>query len=145
MALANLHRQFTVPVDLCKECLFVKHLDELDKYEGYCEECAPPPVPIYNPLPSQPEDEPAETSKPTPEPTIEPTTEPTPASTPEPDLNQQHIAILQQQVETQNQLIQQLQQKVAKLEEFNHNLLQYFQQDAQAAQQRYEALGNLNF
>jgi hypothetical protein len=49
LALANLRRNFSHPVDLCKECLHVKHQDELDQYEGCCEDCAPSPMPIYEP------------------------------------------------------------------------------------------------
>ena len=39
-ALKNLHNNFTVPVDLCKSCLFVQHQEDLDKHQGLCEECA---------------------------------------------------------------------------------------------------------
>ena len=36
-ALKNLHNNFTVPVDLCKSCLFVQHQEDLDKHQGLCE------------------------------------------------------------------------------------------------------------
>jgi hypothetical protein len=120
LAIANLRRQFSASVDLCKECLHVKHQDELDMYHGYCQDCAPSPVPIYEP--------------PTPEP-VDPSLNPTNATLPEPDPLQPQVTQLQQQVKIQNQLILQLQQKVDKLERFTQTLLQAFQQDAQATQQ----------
>ena len=49
LALANLRRSFTEPVDLCKECLHIKHQDELDQHDGYCIECAITPPPIFDP------------------------------------------------------------------------------------------------
>jgi len=56
---------------------------------------------------------------------------------------------LRQQVETQNQLILQLQQRVDKLERVNQTFLHMIEQDAQAAQQRYafltQELESLNF
>ena len=56
---------------------------------------------------------------------------------------------LRQQVETQNQLILQLQQRVDKLERVNQTFLYMIEQDAQAAQQRYafltQELESLNF
>jgi hypothetical protein len=134
LAIANLRRQFSASVDLCKECLHVKHQDELDTYQGYCQDCAPPPVPIYEP--------------PTPE-LVNPLLSSIDTTLPEPDPLQPQVAQLQQQVETQNQLILQLQQKVEKLERFTQTLLQVFQQDAQTTQQRYTSLAqeweNLNF
>ena len=117
LAIANLRRQFSASVDLCKKCLHVKHQDELDMYHGYCQDCAHPPVSIYEP--------------PTPEP-VDPPLNPTNATLPEPDPLQPQVTQLQQQVEIQNQLISQLQQKVDKLERFTQTLLQAFQQDAQA-------------
>jgi len=33
LAIANLRRQFSASVDLCKECLHVKHQDELETYQ----------------------------------------------------------------------------------------------------------------
>jgi len=36
IALANLHRQFSTPVNLCKEYLHAKHREELDQYNGCC-------------------------------------------------------------------------------------------------------------
>ena len=51
-ALANLRRNFSdTPIDLCKECLHVKHQEELDEHDGYCTECVPPPPPIFEPEP----------------------------------------------------------------------------------------------
>ena len=93
LAIANLHRQFSASVDLCKDCLHVKHQDELDMYHGYCQNCAPLPVPIYEPS--------------TPEP-IDPLLNLTNATLPEPDPLQLQVTQLQQQVETQNQLVLQL-------------------------------------
>src|ERR1043165_4514830 len=70
LALANLHRSFEVPVDLCKECLYVKHQDELDQNNGCCTDCASTPPPIYSP-----------------EPESEITHEPEPELMPEPELS----------------------------------------------------------
>ncbi|CAG8805417.1 26436_t:CDS:1, partial [Dentiscutata erythropus] len=53
----------------------------------------------------------------------------------EPDSTLLVVEQLKQQVETQNQLILQLQQKVDKLEKINQTFLHMFEQDAQAAQQ----------
>ena len=44
-----MRRNFQIPVDLCKECIHVKHQDELDEHDGYCIDCAPKPLPIYEP------------------------------------------------------------------------------------------------
>ncbi|CAG8825649.1 2939_t:CDS:1, partial [Dentiscutata erythropus] len=67
----------------------------------------------------------------------------------EPDSTLLVVEQLKQQVETRNQLILQLQQKVDKLEKINQTFLHMFEQNAQAAQQRYtfltQELGSLNF
>ena len=38
-ALTTLCWNFNTSVDLCKECLHVKHQDELDQHDGYCINC----------------------------------------------------------------------------------------------------------
>ena len=122
-ALANLRRNFLdTPINLCKECLHVKHQEELDEHDGYCTDCVPPPPPIFEP---------------------EPETIP-----PEPIQNDQTIVtieafeMLQQQVVQQNKTIEQLQQ-VQKLENFNQQLLRLIYQDTQYLQQRTEAITTL--
>ena len=108
--LANLRRNFSdTPIDLCKECLHVKHQEELDEHDGYCTDCVPPPPPIF---------------------------EPEPETTPlEPIQNDQTIVTievfetLQQQVVQQNKTIEQLQQQVQKLENFNRQLLRLIHQN----------------
>src|ERR1700752_4226481 len=50
VALANLHRQFSTPVNLCKECLYAKHQEELDQYNGCCQDCTSPSPPIHEPV-----------------------------------------------------------------------------------------------
>ncbi|CAG8558656.1 7443_t:CDS:2, partial [Gigaspora rosea] len=59
---------------------------------------------------------------------------------PEPDMTLVIVEQLRQQVETQNQLILQLQQRIDKLERVNQTFLHMIEQDAQAAQQRYTFL-----
>src|SRR5690349_14138527 len=49
LALTNLRRSFTDPVDLCKEYLHIKHQNELDQHNGYCIEYATTTPPIFNP------------------------------------------------------------------------------------------------
>src|SRR6201988_5069006 len=134
VALANLYRQFSTSVNLCKECLHVKHQEELDKYDGYCQDCASSATPIH---------EPVDTSSST----LESESETLPPL--EPDSTLLIVEQLKQQVKTQNQLILKLQQKVDKLEKINQTFLHMFEQDAQTAQQRYtfltQELGSLNF
>src|SRR6185437_9061489 len=116
IALANLHQQFTVPVDLCKECLHAKHQEELDQYNGFWQDCASPPTPIHKPDTSNSISEPEHGTP-----------------SPEPDMTLVIVEQLRQQVETQNQLILQLQQRVDKLERVNQTFLHMIEQDAQAA------------
>src|SRR6201988_915399 len=104
VALANLHRQFSTPVDLCKECLHAKHQEELDQYNGCCQDCASSSTPIH---------ELVDTSSSTLE--LESET----LSPLEPDPTLLVVEQLKQQIEIQNQLILQLQQKVDKLEKIN--------------------------
>ena len=40
MAIVNLKRSFIVAVDLCNECLIVRHQEELDQNQGTCNEYA---------------------------------------------------------------------------------------------------------
>ena len=89
-------------------------------YHGYCQNCASPPVPIYEH--STPE-------------SVDSLPNPINATLPEPDSLQPQVIQLQQKIEIQNQLILQLQQKVDKLERFTQTLLQTFQQNIQATQQ----------
>jgi hypothetical protein len=163
LAIANLRRSFTDPVDLCKECLHVKHQDELDKYEGCCEDCAPAPMPIYEPpqehyspsltpqlsplisIPSTPTCEPlinldSPFNSPPPTPTLDFT----------PTLNPTNIVNeLRQRIEQQDQLILQLFNRVDTLETVNRDLVQLLRQDAQNRQQQLNEhnaqLNNLNF
>ena len=118
VALANLYRQFSTPVDLCKECLHAKHQEELDQYNGYCQDCAFPSTPIH---------EPVDTSSST----LESESETLLLLEPDPTLL--IVEQLKQQVEIQNQLILQLQQKVDKLEKINQTFFHMFEQDAQTA------------
>ena len=126
-ALANLRRNFSDPVDLCKECLHVKHQEELDEHDGYCADCEPPPPSIFEPEPETVPEEPIE----------------------EPTENRPNIVTidaleeLQQRITLQNQTIEQLQQQVQKLETFNQRLLQFIQQDTQYQQQRTNTLATL--
>ena len=130
-----MRRNFQVPVDLCKECIHVKHQDELDKYNGYCVDCVPPPLPIYEPeiignnevigierietveISNQEilvqETKLVENVEP--EIAIKPTT-------PIPSIIG-HQYQLQQQLQQQSQLIEQLQYKVNNLENFNQQLI----------------------
>ena len=48
-ALAILRRNFTVPVDLCQECLYVKHQEELNTNQEYCDDCKLLDPKIYSP------------------------------------------------------------------------------------------------
>src|SRR6185437_10523399 len=50
--LAVLQRNFTVPVDLCQECLHVKHQEKLNANQGYCDDCKLPDTEIYS-LPTE--------------------------------------------------------------------------------------------
>ena len=115
-ALAILRRNFTVPVDLCQECLHVKHQEELNANQGYCNDCKLPDPEIYSP-PIE------ETSK-------------------ETD-NDSQFDQLQHQVQQQDQLIKQLQARIETLETTNSALLRFFQEEAQNAHQRANALDAL--
>ena len=117
-ALAQMRRSFTYPVDLCKECLHMKHQDELDRNEGYCDDCAPSQV-LFEP--SQPEPEPVE--------------EIVPLTT--------TIIEMQQQLDNQAYLIQQLQNRIDTLEEKNAQLIQLLQENNQHFQRQNEALALL--
>ena len=112
-ALAILRRNFTVPVDLCQECLHVKHQEELNANQGYCNDCKLSDPEIYSP-PAE------ETSK-------------------ETD-NSLQFGQLQQQIQQQDQLIKQLQARIETLETTNAALLRFFQEEAQNAHQRTNAL-----
>ncbi|CAG8639933.1 22399_t:CDS:2 [Gigaspora margarita] len=92
---------FSDPIDLCKEYLHIKHQKELDKYDRYCADCELSLLSIFEPEP-------------------------------EPEIvlkklvksNQNVVTIdaleeLQQQDTLQNQILEQLQQQVQKLETFN--------------------------
>src|ERR1043165_4715475 len=115
LALANLHHSFEVSVDLCKECLYVKHQDELDQNNGCCTDCASTPPPIYSPEP-EPEITQEPESELIPEPEPSPILEPdlplsnsklsTATLTPMPDATLTIILQLQQQVAHQSQLIE---------------------------------------
>src|SRR5260363_6433 len=63
-ALANLRRNFSDPVDLCKECLYIKYQEELDEHDRYCADCEPPLQFIFEPepetIPEEPMEEPVE-------------------------------------------------------------------------------------
>ena len=115
-ALAVLRRNFTVPVDLCQECLHVKHQEELNANQGYCDDCKLPDPEIYSP-PAE------ETVK-------------------EIDDGSQFYQ-LQQQVQQQDQLIKQLQARIETLETTNAALLCFFREEAQSAHQRANALDTL--
>jgi len=139
LALANLRHSFEVPVDLCKECLYVKHQDELDQNDGCCTDCVSTPPPIYSPEP-----EPEITHEPEPElsPILEPDLPPsdpelsTDTPTPTPDATLTIILQLQQQVAHQSQLIERLETKVKTLESFNQQLIQVWKHDSLYAQER---------
>jgi hypothetical protein len=115
-ALAILRRNFTVPVDLCQECLHVKHQEELNANQGYCNDCKLSDPEIYSP-PIE------EISK-------------------ETD-NDSQFDRLQHQVQQQDQLIKQLQARIEALETTNSALLHFFQEEAQKAHQRANALDTL--
>ena len=115
-ALAILRRNFTVPVDLCQECLHVKHQEELNANQGYCDDCKLSDPEIYSP-PTE------ETSK-------------------ETDSGSQ-FGQLQQQIQQQDQLIKQLQARIETLETTNAALLHFFQEEARNAHQRANALDTL--
>src|SRR5690349_17298833 len=139
LALANLRRSFIEPVDLCKECLHIKHQDELDQHNGYCIEYAVTTPPIFDPEAILEESDtsvsnsksdtiPNETNDPLPEtrpatPLVEINSSP-PITSSEPDISLSVMLQLQQQVAHQSQLIRQLQQKVEALETFNQQLIQ---------------------
>ena len=113
---AILRRNFIVPVDFCQECLHVKHQEELNANQGYCDDCKLPDPEIYFP-PTE------ETSK-------------------EAD-NDSQFGQLQQQIQQQDQLIKQLQARIETLETTNAALLRFFQKEAQNAHQRANALDML--
>ena len=145
LALANLCCSFEVPVDLCKECLYVKHQEELDQNDGCCIDCASTPPPIYNPEPELEiihEPEPEFIPKPELSPVLEPDLPlfnselSTATSTPMPDTTLTIILQLQQQVAYQSQLIEQLETKVNALESFNQQLIQVWKHDSLYAQER---------
>ena len=115
-ALAVLRRNFTVPVDLCQECLHVKHQEELNANQGYCDDCKLPDPEIYSP-PAE------ETVK-------------------EIDDGSQFYQ-LRQQVQQQDQLIKQLQARIETLETTNAALLCFFREEAQNAHHRANALDTL--
>ncbi|HEY1248319.1 MAG TPA: hypothetical protein VGE97_04975 [Nitrososphaera sp.] len=114
-ALAQMRRSFTYPVDLCKECLFMKHQEELDKHEGYCDDCAPVVVLFEPPLPEP-----------------EPEEEIVPLIT--------TMSVMQQQLDDQAHLIQQLQDRINTLEDKNDQLIQLLQENNQHFQRQFEAL-----
>ena len=115
-ALAILRRNFTVPVDLCQECLHVKHQEELNANQGYCNDCKLSNPEIYSPSTG-------ETSQ-------------------ETD-NGSQFGQLQQQIQQQDQLIKQLQARIETLETANAALLRFFQEEAQNAHQCANALDTL--
>src|SRR6185312_16334370 len=115
-ALAILRRNFTVPVDLCQKCLHVKHQEELNANQEYCNDCKLPDPEIYSLLTE-------ETSK-------------------ETD-NGSQFGQLQQQIQQQDQLIKQLQARIETLETTNAPLLCFFQEKAENAHQRANALDTL--
>jgi hypothetical protein len=148
IALANLRRTFQVPVDLCKECIHVKHQDELDKHNGYCIDCAPPPLPIYEPDIIENNEaignEQIETVEIGNQETlvhetklvenIEPEIAITIESTiPAPSITGLQYQ-LQQQLHQQSLLIEQLQHKVNNLENFNQQLVRLLQANGQQTQ-----------
>src|SRR4029078_7778151 len=87
-ALAILRRSFTVPVDLCQECLHVKYQEELNANQGYCDDCKLPDPEIYS--------------------------SPTKETSKETD-NGLQFCQLQQQIQQQDQLIKQLQARIETL------------------------------
>src|SRR6185437_15346920 len=115
-ALAILRRNFTVPVDLCQECLHVKHQEELNANQGYCNNCKLSDPEIYS--------------------------SPTEETNKETD-NSSQFGQLQQQIQRQDQLIKQLQARIETLETANAALLRFFQEEAQNAHQRANALDTL--
>jgi len=120
-ALANFRRNFSdTPINLCKECFHVKHQEELDEHDGYCTNCVPPPLPIFEPEPE--------------------TIPPEPIQDDQTIVTIEAFEMLQQQVVQQNKNIEQLQQQVQKLENFNQQLLRLIHQDTQYLQQKTEAL-----
>ncbi|CAG8818275.1 18705_t:CDS:1, partial [Dentiscutata erythropus] len=87
---------FSTPVNLCKEYLHAKHQEELDQYNRCCQDCAFPSTPIHEPVNTSTSTSELESK------TLPPL---------EPDSTLLVVEQLKQQVETQNQLILQLQQK----------------------------------
>ena len=112
-ALAILRRNFTVPVDLCQECLHVKHQEELNANQGYCNDCKLPDPEIYSPPTEEISKETGDSSQ---------------------------FDQLQHQIQQQDQLIKQLQARIDTLETANAALLCFFQEEAQNAHQRANAL-----
>jgi hypothetical protein len=112
-ALDNLHRSFTTPVGLCKECLMVKHQEELDRNQNTCDEC----VLI--------EETPDVSVKEIIEEPIEPKEQEYP------------------QLIDQNQRIQQLEDRVQKLESLNRQLIQLLVNDSQQTNERVQQLTSL--
>src|SRR5260363_334545 len=118
-ALVILCRNFSVPVDLCLECLHVKHQEELTPNQGYCSDCKPPEPKIYVPptnnIIEEPEDNPPPVNE-----IIE--------------LDDKfQFCQLQLQVQQQGQLIEQLQARIQILKTMNAAFLCFFQGEAQNA------------
>lgn len=115
-AIANLKQSFTIAVELCKECLMVKHQDELDRNKGTCDECA-----VIEEISDEPEEE-----------KIEELIEPEP------------IPVIESELR-----IQQLEERIQKLEHLNKQLLQLLINDTRNANERAQQLvtlaQNLNF
>src|SRR6185437_5028540 len=99
--------------DLCQECLYVKHQEELNANQGYRDNCKLSDPEIYS--------------------------TPTEKTSKETD-NGSQFGQLQQQIQQQDQLIKQLQAKIETLETANAALLCFFQEEAQNAHQRANAL-----
>src|SRR6185312_12049353 len=94
----------------------VKHQEELNTNQGYCDDCKLPDPEIYFP--------------------------PTEETRKEID-NGSQFGQLQQQIQQQDQLIKQLQARIEILETTNAALLRFFQEEAQNAHQRANALDML--
>src|SRR6185312_15138269 len=105
---------------ILEETFHVKHQEELDEHDGYCADCVPPPLPIFEPEPETISLEPIQNDQ-----TI---------------VTIEVFETLQQRVVQQSKTIKQLQQQVQKLENFNQQLLRLIHQDTQYLQQRTKAL-----
>ena len=114
IALKNLHNNFTVPVDLCKSCLFVQHQEDLDKHQSLCEECAQ----IEGSEESDKEEE--------------------------KDNQDNTVVELQQRINQQDQTILTLEERINQLEKLNKQLLQIMIEDSQYTEQRSQKLISLS-